>query len=93
MLIGVDPIQGGDTDLVALKEKTRGKMALWGGVNSYLTVERGSREAVQEAVAHAVRILSPGGGFILSPVDNLLDTSPHARDNVLAMIEAWKRVR
>ena len=93
VLIGVDPIQGGDTDLVALKEKTQGKMALWGGINGFLTVERGSREEVQEAVTHAVRILSPGGGFILSPVDNVRDTSPHAWDNVLALIETWKRIR
>ena len=67
-------------------------MCLWGGVNGFLTVEMGTKTEVQEAVCNAIRTLAPGGGFILSPVDNVRDTSEHAWKNVRALIEAWKEV-
>lgn len=89
VLIGVDPIQDTGMDMRLLKQKTRGKMALWGGVNGFLTVERGTKEEIQEAVAEAIRILGPEG-FILSPVDNVRDLSDATWENVLAFVEAWK---
>ena len=93
VLIGVDPVQGQGTDMAAMKEKLAGRVALWGGVNGFLTIERGTKAEVEEAVAEAVRVLAPGGGFILSPVDNVTDTSEATRQNVLALIEAWQRLR
>ena len=79
-------------DMVALKEQVGGRMCLWGGVNGFVTMERGSEDEVQEAVRNAVRILGPGG-FILSPVDNVRDTSAHTWQNVRALIQAWKEIR
>ena len=70
VLIGVDPIQGKGTDMALMKEKLKGKIGIWGGVNGFVTVERGSKSEVKEAVDKAIEILAPGGGFILSPVDN-----------------------
>ena len=93
VLIGVDPVQGSDTDMAAMKRKLAGKMALWGGVNGFVTVERGTKEEVEQAVAEAMRILAPGGGFILSPVDNIRDTSDRTWRNVVALIDAWRRLR
>jgi hypothetical protein len=75
-----------------LKQRTRGKMALWGGVNGFLTVERGTKEDVRHAVAQAIHTLGPEG-FILSPVDNVRDLSDATWENVLTFIEAWKSVR
>lgn len=92
VLIGVDPVQGKGTDLRAMKERVGEKMCLWGGVNGFLTVELGSETEVREAVYNAIRTLAPGGGFILSPVDNVRDPSEHAWRNVRTMIEAWKEV-
>jgi len=93
VLIGVDPVQGKGTDLRAMKQKLSGKICLWGGVNGFITVERGTQAEVREAVETAIEILAPGGGFILSPVDNIRDNSPGTWANVEAFIEAWKRVR
>ncbi|HIE28825.1 TPA: hypothetical protein EYP66_16235 [Candidatus Poribacteria bacterium] len=93
VLIGVDPIQGKGTDLTIMKRKLKGKVCLWGGVNGFVTVELGSKVEVREAVHNAIRTLAPGGGFILSPVDNIRDTSEETWENVMAMVEAWKDMR
>lgn len=89
VLIGLDPLMGG-TDLKAVKEKVRGRMCLWGGVNAPLTVEQGRAEAVRQAVREALETLSPGGGFILAPVDDVEDPSERAWDNAQAFIRAWR---
>lgn len=93
VLIGVDPVQGRGTDLPELKRKLSGKICMWGGVNGFVTVEMGSKEEIESAVETAINILAPGGGFILSPVDNIRDTSEEVWKNVQVMIEAWKKHR
>ena len=93
VLIGVDPIQGKGTDLASMKQKLKGKICLWGGVNGFITVERGNKAEVREAVHNAITTLGPDGGFILSPVDNVRDTSQETWENVMAMVEAWKEMR
>jgi len=93
VLIGIDPVQGKGTDLPAVKQKLGGKVCLWGGVNGFLTVERGTPAQVREAVHYAIATLAPGGGFILSPVDNVRDTSQRTWENVRALLEAWREVR
>jgi uroporphyrinogen-III decarboxylase len=88
-LIGVDPIQG-DADLRALKDKARGRLCLWGGVNGPLTVEAGTPEQIREAVRQALDLLAPGDGFILSPVDGIYDASPRTRQHLELFVGAWK---
>ena len=75
------------TDFPALKSATAGRAALWGGVNGFLTVEMGSTEEVVGAVRQAIDALAGGGGFILSPVDNVRDDSPKAWENVRVLID------
>ena len=92
VLIGVDPVQGKGTDMACMREQTRGRMALWGGVNGFVTVERGSAKEIEHAVQLAMRALGPEG-FILSPVDNVRDTSEQTQRNVQTFIKAWKKNR
>ena len=87
-IIGVDPLV---TDLAAIKRAVTGRIALWGGVNGYITVEQGTEAEVRAAVCQAIETLAPGGGFVLSPVENVRDTSEHTWRNTLAMIDAWKK--
>jgi len=93
VLIGVDPVQGRDTDLSELKRRLNGKICMWGGVNGFVTVEMGSKEDIEKEVHDAIRILAPGGGLILSPVDNIRDTSEEVWKNVEFLIETWKNSR
>jgi uroporphyrinogen-III decarboxylase len=88
VIIGVDPRAW---DLVTAKETLRGKVCLWGGVNGHLTVEHGSPEQVEAEVQESIRLLAPGGGFILSPVDNVREETPTARANVATLLAAWRR--
>jgi len=91
VLIGVDPVQGKGMDLARVKELARGKLCLWGGVNGFITIGRGSADDVTREVDTAFDVLAPSGGFILSPVDNVRDDDDRARGNVSAMIRAWRR--
>jgi hypothetical protein len=88
VLIGVDPHRW---DLAAAKSRVGDHICLWGGVNGHLTVEMGSQIEVRNEVRRAMQILAPGGGFILSPVDNVRENTPLAMENVQALIAEWHR--
>lgn len=89
VLVGVDPVQGKGTDLAEMRSRAGSRLCLWGGVNGFLTVERGTAADVRDAVGRALDVLGPRG-FILSPVDNVRDPSEATWRNVLALIEAWR---
>ena len=92
VLVGVDPIQGKGTEMAEMKRRAKGELCLWGGVNGFLTVERGAEGDIRQAVKQALDTLGPDG-FILSPVDNVRDTSEEVWRNVLALVDAWKEMR
>jgi len=89
VLMGVDPMEW---DLAKTKQILDGKVCLWGGVNGQLTVERGTEEDVRQEVQRAFEVLSPGGGFILSPVDNVRNYDEVSRDNVDILLDEWKKL-
>ena len=93
ILMGVDPAQDRMMDLRVLKQKTQGRMALWGGVCGYLTMETGSAEDIRRQVRNAVSILGPGGGLLLAPVTNVRADTPTSWRNVEAMVDEWKKAR
>ncbi len=94
VLIGLDPEEGKGSGLAAIKERCRrARRALWGGVSGAVTVERGSEEETEAAVRRALEVLGDGGGFILSPVDNVREDTENAWRNTRRLIEAWKRYR
>lgn len=94
VLIGLDPAEGKGTHLAEIKERFRGRhRALWGGVSGAITVEMGTEEETEDAVRTALRTLGVGGGFILSPVDNIREDTEKARRNTRRFIEAWQRYR
>jgi uroporphyrinogen-III decarboxylase len=88
-IIGVDPKMW---DLVLTKKKLNGKVCLWGGVNGHLTVEKGREVDVRSEVETAIRLLALGGGFILSPVDNVRTYTPKSKKNVHMLIKTWRDV-
>lgn len=94
VLIGLDPKEGKGTDMKLVKEKFASrKKAIWGGVSGAVTVEMGTEEETREAVIQALSILGKGGGFILSPVDNVRDDTERAWRNTHVFIDTWKRYR
>jgi len=94
VLIGLDPEEGKGTDLGAVKERfARKRRAVWGGVSGAVTVELGSAGDTEEAVRHALEVLGKGGGFILSPVDNVREDTQNAWRNTKVFLDAWKKYR
>jgi len=94
VLIGLDPEEGKGSSLPAIKDKCRAaRRALWGGVSGAVTVELGTEEETGAAVRRALEVLGSGGGFILSPVDNVREDTENARRNTRALIAAWKKHR
>jgi len=88
LLYFVDPVQD-KVDLKILKQRLGGQFALAGGVNSSITLGKGSPEEICRAVHTAVETLGPTN-FILSPVDALFPDTPW--ENVKIMIDAWREV-
>ncbi|HEX7973579.1 MAG TPA: uroporphyrinogen decarboxylase family protein, partial [Anaerolineales bacterium] len=86
-LTGVDPVQD-KIDLAEAKRTLGGRICLMGGINAAVTLAQGGDPEVRQAVQEAMRILTPGGGFILYPVDNVFCEMPWER--VQLLIDQWK---
>lgn len=93
VMIGVDPIQGKGTDMKNMRDQAEGKMCLWGGVNGFLTIEKGEEQEVRAAVDRAFEDLSGESPFILSPVDNVTEDDEKTWKNINTMIDHWKTLR
>ena len=94
VLIGLDPKEGKGTDLELVKERfQQAGRALWGGVSGPMSVETSDGEETERAVSEALQILGEGGGFILSPVDNVRDNPENAWKNTHRFIDTWKKNR
>jgi uroporphyrinogen-III decarboxylase len=82
---GIQPSIG--MDLRLLKEKYRGKLCLFGGVNNE-TLIAGTPDEVRAEVAYAIQHAAPGGGFVLASGNTL---QPGTRyENYMAMLEAGR---
>ena len=94
MLSNLDPLAPG-ADLVTVKQRLGGKVALCGGINNTLILEAGTPEQVREEVARAADLLGSGGGYIMAPSDGpgYIVTTDTVRRNCEVMVEAWRAIR
>jgi hypothetical protein len=90
VLIGIDPVQGRQTDMRAIKDGIGDRISLWGGVSGAVTVEQGTEKEVREAVREAIDALGPDG-FILSPVDNITLDETQTWRNIAIFIDEWRK--
>lgn len=93
ILQGVDPVSDPYMDMKKLKEMTRGKISLWGGVNEAITVQLKSEDEIRKAVKETIVTLGSDGGLVLSPVENVLLTTDEAWRKVMLFIKVWKELR
>jgi len=89
LLIHVDPLARG-ADLTRLKREAGDTICFRGGVNSAITLGRGSRDEIEDAVTLAVSTLAPGGGLVLSAADCLFSWTPWPA--VRTMIDRWREI-
>lgn len=94
VLIGLDPKEGKGTDIAVVKERFRARnKAIWGGASGSVTVEMGTERENEQAVMETLTVLGKGGGFILSPVDNVREDNERTWRNTYTYIDTWKRYR
>lgn len=96
LLFGPDPVEG-NCDLRRVKEEVGEDICLWGGVNSAVTLEQGSKGQIGDAVSEAIRTFAPGGGFILGLVDAIFGrtagTLETPSDSLGCVIDFWQKMR
>lgn len=86
--IGIDachPIEPESNDIVEVKKRWAGKVALVGNVPTVL-LAYGSREEIEEKVRAYCAALGPGGGWVLGSSTSIMDGIPP--ESFVAMIRA-----
>lgn len=92
VLVGLDPEDTGEAGMIEVKRACRqAGCAIWGGVSGSSTVEGGTPAETEAAVLRALELLGEGGGFILSPVDNVRENTATAWENTRVFIDTWKQ--
>lgn len=76
-------------DIQEIKSKYGDKLCLWGNIDLDYIMCFGSTEEVKADVRKTIDIASPGGGFILSTCNTMVDIIPTA--NIFAMMEEAER--
>jgi hypothetical protein len=71
--------------------QARDKICFLGGLNAHATLINGSEDDIRREVRYARETLGPGGGLILSPIDNIYPYTP--RRNLETLIDEWRQVR
>ncbi len=84
-LDALESLQPEPMDLLAIKKKTQGKMALIGGMGVQHTLPFGTVDEVRAATRKLKREMYHGGGYILGPAKPVMDEVPV--ENAIAFIE------
>ena len=90
--IGVDilnPIHtsaGKMSDLEGLKNYYGREIVFCGGIDTHHILPAGNPETIREEVRRVVKILGPGGGYMVAAVHTIMNDVPP--ENVLAMVDA-----
>ena len=86
--VGIDavhPIEPESNDIVEVKKKWKGRMALMGNIPTVL-LAYGSKEEIGERVRDYCIRLAPGGGWILGSSTSIMEGIPP--ENFVTMVEA-----
>lgn len=84
-LDGLESLQPEATDILALKERTRGRMVLIGGMGVQSTMPFGTPGEVRAAAMQLVRDMGKDGGYVLGPAKPLGKEVPI--ENIAAFVE------
>ena len=68
-----------------LKSEFGSRICFHGGIDEQRLLPFGSKKEVEESVAKTVKILAPGGGWIIAPAHNIQPDTPS--ENIVAMYD------
>uniref|UniRef100_A0A7V4WL84 Uroporphyrinogen decarboxylase (URO-D) domain-containing protein n=1 Tax=Candidatus Caldatribacterium saccharofermentans TaxID=1454753 RepID=A0A7V4WL84_9BACT len=89
--IGIDvlnPVQPKAMDPAALKRRYGTRLSFWGTIDEQETLPFGTPDTVRREVQERIRVMAPGGGFIIAPTHHVQLDTP--LENFLAFLEAAK---
>lgn len=89
--IGIDvlnPVQPKAMDPATLKRRYGTRLSFWGTIDEQETLPFGTPETVRREVRERIRVMAPGGGFIIAPTHHVQLDTP--LENFLAFLEAAK---
>jgi len=84
-LDGLESLQPEATDITALKQKAKGKLALIGGMGSQKMLFSGTPEEIRTETYRLKTVMGEGGGYVLAPSKGLWDEPV---ENAVAFIDA-----
>ena len=90
---GIDilhPIQPESLNLHEIKERTKGRLTLWGGLSVQQTFPYGTPEDVRAEVRNACKILGEGGQYVVAPSNTLTEDTPW--ENIVAFVDEAKKM-
>jgi uroporphyrinogen decarboxylase len=92
--MGVDalnPVQTNAAGMGAerLKAAYGDRLSFWGGIDAIGVLPRGARQQVEDEVRDTIRLLGPGGGFILSTIHNIQPVAPV--ESIVTLFEAAQK--
>ena len=85
----LNPVQVSAADMDdtrRLKREFGSEIAFWGAIDTQRVLAFGTPEEVREEVRRRIEDLAPGGGYVISSIQNIPDGTPP--ENVCAMFEA-----
>jgi len=89
IISSLDPLGPNAMDLAETKRRVGDRCCLMGGVDNRGPFIEGTAEEMEETVIETLRIMAPGGGYILSPAGMIFPQGKE--ENLLAFIEAGRR--
>jgi uroporphyrinogen decarboxylase len=72
-----------------LKAAYGDRLSFWGGIDAIEVLPRGTSQEVEQEVRDKIRVLGPGGGFILNTIHNIQPVVPV--DNILTLFAAAQK--
>lgn len=93
LLDPLDPAagHGKNVDFNKVKSIFKNKIAIIGGLNEPITLERGTPVQIRNELYNAISMLGAGGGLALTPAEAIVASTPWK--NIEILINAWKEVR
>jgi len=85
----LNPVQvsaAGMGDTKKLKSEFGDKLSFWGAIDNLRVLPFGSPQDVREEVTRRIQDLAPGGGYVVSSIQNIQPEVP--AENVVAMFDA-----
>ncbi len=87
----INPVQPECMDLALLKSRFGASITFWGGISTQRTLPYGTPDEVRREARQVRNLMAAGGGYILSPAQELQEDVPP--ENILALLEVAREER